>query len=146
MVNEGCIPESEFLVKAGEYIKAANEKHISVRLTVKRLVKKDEVDGNPEFDPTRNPVFDVSKVSSLNSKVKNNSDSKYPLLIRLSYGSHGKKTKCSSVIDSTNLDKFWQDYSNIAKSGMNGLVKKKKKKAKNANSKDKKKKSQRAQK
>ena len=113
---------------------------------MKRLVKKDEVEGNPEFDPTKNAVYDVSKVSSLNNKVKNNSESKYPLLIRLSYGSHGKKTKCSSVIDSSNLDKFWQDYSNIAKSGMNGLVKKKKKKAKNANSKDKKKKSQRAQK
>ncbi|SMN18803.1 similar to Saccharomyces cerevisiae YDL092W SRP14 Signal recognition particle (SRP) subunit [Maudiozyma saulgeensis] len=143
MINEGCLKESEFLVKAAEFFKIANEKKVTVHVTVKRLIKLDPVEGNPELDSTKLPLYDVSKVSSINKQVENNSTTKYPLLIRIWYGSHTKKTKCSSIVDASNLDKFWQDYSNIAKSGMNGLIKKKKKKSKNSASKDKKKKSKR---
>lgn len=141
--NEGCLSEADFLVKAEEYFKVANEKKIAVHVTVKRLIKKDPVEGNPELQGTKFPHFDVSKVSQLNRKVENNSTTKYPLLIRIWYGSHTKKTKCSAVVDADNLDKFWQDYANIAKNGMNGLIKKKKKKSKNSATKDKKKKSKR---
>ncbi|CAB4257084.1 similar to Saccharomyces cerevisiae YDL092W SRP14 Signal recognition particle (SRP) subunit [Maudiozyma barnettii] len=146
MINEGCLSESEFLVKAAQFFKIANEKKITVHVSVKRLIKLDHVEGNPERDATKFPHYDVSKVSSISKQVENNSTTKYPLLIRIWYASHTKKTKCSAIVDASNLDKFWQDYSNIAKSGMQGLIKKKKKKSKNSTSKDKKKKSKRVSK
>lgn len=141
MKNEGCLNQEEFLLKAREFFKVANEKHISVKLSIKRLIKKDDIEGNAEFDASKQPQYDVSNVSSLNNKVEDKSRSEYPLLIRISYGSHANKTKCSTIVEANILDEFWQDYSNVVKSGMNGLIKKKKKKSKNATSKDKKKKS-----
>ncbi|CCK68238.1 RNA-binding signal recognition particle subunit SRP14 KNAG_0A05750 [Huiozyma naganishii CBS 8797] len=141
MVNEGCVPASEFLVKTAEFFKLANEKHIAVRLTAKRLIKVDEVDGNDEFNATELPKFDISRESSLKTDPEAITQEQYSLLIRISFGSHAKKTKCSTVVSAADLDKFWQEYSSVVKTGMVGLVKKKKKrKGKNVVSKDKKKK------
>ncbi|AQZ12893.1 SRP14 (YDL092W) [Zygosaccharomyces parabailii] len=126
MVNEGRLANEDFLTKVKQFFHIANEKHITVRLTTKRLVVHDPIEGNAEFDATLRPRFDVSQQSQ-SLQVKNNSSNEYSLLIKMSYGSGGKKTKCSTVVSSNELDKFWQDYSNAVKSGMNGLIKKKKK-------------------
>lgn len=126
MVNEGRLSSEEFLIKVKQFFQIANEKHITVRLSTKRLVEHDPVEGNAEFDATRRPHYDVSQKSQ-GINVNDNSTNEYALLVKLSYGSSAKKTKCSTVVSSDQLDKFWQDYSSAVKSGMNGLVKKKKK-------------------
>ncbi|CAI4311311.1 CEQ_1a_G0006900.mRNA.1.CDS.1 [Saccharomyces cerevisiae] len=130
MANTGCLSPGAFLSKVPEFFQTANEKHITVRLTAKRLIEHDPVEGNLEFDSTNHPDYDVSKKASEIS-VSSRSDREYPLLIRLSYGSHDKKTKCSTVVKASELDQFWQEYSSVFKGGMQNLIKKKKKKSKN---------------
>lgn len=136
MTNDGCLKPEEFLTKTTEFFKIANEKHLTVHLTVKRLLRHDPVEGNLEYDTTSQPHFDVSRKAQ-NTRIEANSQEEYPLLIRISYGSHSKKTKCSTTVKAELLDKFWQDYSSVVKSCMNGLIKKKKKKSKSLNTKDK---------
>ncbi|CCF56132.1 hypothetical protein KAFR_0A06970 [Kazachstania africana CBS 2517] len=138
MANEGSLAPEEFLVKASEFFKIANEKGIAVRLTVKRLVKHDPVLGNAEFDTIDKPHYDVSKVAT-SVTVQDNLSSQeiYPLLFRITYGSHANKQKCSTVVNPDVLDKFWLDYSSVVKSSMNGLVKKKKSKSKSSKEKKK---------
>ncbi|CCC68668.1 hypothetical protein NCAS_0B05840 [Naumovozyma castellii] len=139
MKNAGCLTSDEFLVKVAEYFKLANEKKIAVRLTMKRLVEHDPVQGNLELDATSKPNFDISKKSQ-DLKIEDQvSQKEYPLLIRISYGSHANKNKCSTIVKAENLDKFWQDYTSEVKGGMYGLLKKKKKKTKNVALKNKKK-------
>ena len=133
MANSGCLSPSEFLSKVPEFFKTANEKHITVRLTAKRLIEHDPVEGNLEFDTTNHPDYDVSKKAS-EVTVASRSDREYPLLIRMSYGSRDKKAKCSTVVKASELDQFWQEYSSVFKGGMQNLIKKKKKKSKNGTS------------
>lgn len=129
MVDGGHLENEEFLVKVPQFFHIANEMHITVRLSTKRLVVHDSVEGNAEFDTVNRPHYDVSQKSQ-NIRVDDNSKEVYQLLVRISYGSKAQKTKCSTVVNSDNLDKFWQDYSNAVKNGMSGLIKKKKKKSK----------------
>ncbi|EDO17819.1 hypothetical protein Kpol_1043p9 [Vanderwaltozyma polyspora DSM 70294] len=130
MSNAGVLSTQEFLVKLGEFFKIANEKHISVRMNVKRLVSYDPVEPATEHDSLNKPHYDVSKkaqtVTIDNEEI---SDKSYSILIRASYGSHKDKVKCSTVVSPDDLDKFWQEYSSVVRSNMNGLIKKKKKKA-----------------
>lgn len=127
MANQGCVDPVAFLKLAEEYFQNANKKSIAVRLSMKRFIKPDLVDGNPEFNTTELPKYDISKISGIpvNDTI---SQEQYNVLIRLSYGVGSKKNKCSTIIPSEQFDKFWQDYSALAKSHMDGLVKKKKKK------------------
>lgn len=141
MPNQGCLSPEEFLPKITEYFQIANEKEITVRLSTKRLIKHDPVEGNPELDAGGNPHFDVSRKSQ-NINVENRSEEEYPLLIRISFLSDSKKTKCSTIVKADQLDKFWQEFSTLIKGSMKGLLKKKKKKAKNVQSKHKKTKKQ----
>ncbi|CAL9728365.1 signal recognition particle subunit Srp14p [Monosporozyma unispora] len=135
MANDGCIEQDAFLQKAEEYFKEANKKSIAVRLTMKRFIQLDLVDGNPEFNTSELPKYDISKESGI-AVDDAISQTKYDILVRVSYGVKTHKNKCSTIVKSENFDKFWQDYSSMAKSNMNGLVKKKKKKAaKSANKK-----------
>lgn len=127
MTNDGCIDQAAFLVKAEEYFKEANKKGIAVRMTMKRFIQPDLVEGNPEFNTTELPKFDISKESGI-SVDDTISQATYDVLVRISYGVKAHKTKCSTIVKVENFDKFWQDYSSMAKSNMNGLVKKKKKK------------------
>ncbi|CAI1932777.1 hypothetical protein SEUBUCD646_0D01530 [Saccharomyces eubayanus] len=129
MTNTGCLSPNDFLSKVPELFKTANEKHITVRLTAKRLIEHDPVEGNLEFDATNNPEYDVSRKAP-EIFVNSSSDKEYPLLIRMSYGSHGKKAKCSTMVKANELDQFWQEYSSVFKGGMQDLIKKKKKKSK----------------
>lgn len=126
MVDGRHLENEEFLTKVPQFFHVANEKHITVRLSTKRLVIRDSVEGNLEFDAVNRPHYDVSQKSQ-NVKVDDNSKETYQLLVRMAYGSKAQKTKCSTVVNSDNLDKFWQDYSNAVKNGMTGLIKKKKK-------------------
>lgn len=126
MVDGSHLENEEFLVKVPQFFQIANEKHITVRLSTKRLIVHDDVEGNAEFDFSNRPHYDVSQKSQ-NLKVDGNSKEVYQLLVRMSYGSKAQKTKCSTVVSCDNLDKFWQDYSNAVKNGMSGLIKKKKK-------------------
>lgn len=123
MVNEGCLNNEEFLAKVPEFFQ--NEDELTVHLTAKRLVSRDPVEGNAEFDSSNHPRFDVSKQAQ-SVKVEESSSEVYPVLIRMWYG----KRKCSTAVQADALDKFWQDYSSVVKSSMKGLVKKKKKKKK----------------
>ncbi|CAI4037812.1 hypothetical protein SMKI_04G1460 [Saccharomyces mikatae IFO 1815] len=134
MANSSCLSPNEFLLKVPEFFKIANEKHKTVRLTAKRLIEHDPVEGNLEFDTTNYPDYDVSKKAS-NVVVSSSSDKEYSLLIRMSYGSHDKKAKCSTMVKANELDQFWQEYSSVFKGGMQNLIKKKKKKSKNGASK-----------
>ncbi|EJS44362.1 srp14p [Saccharomyces arboricola H-6] len=129
MTNTSCLSPNDFLSRVPEFFKIANEKHITVRLTAKRLIEHDPVDGNLEFDAVNHPAYDVSRKSS-EVLVSSSSDKEYQLLIRMSYGSHDKKAKCSTVVKANELDQFWQDYSSVFKGGMQNLIKKKKKKSK----------------
>lgn len=61
MANTGCLSPGAFLSKVPEFFQTANEKHITVRLTAKRLIEHDPVEGNLEFDSTNHPDYDVSK-------------------------------------------------------------------------------------
>ena len=128
MANDGCIEQDAFLKKAEEYFKEANKKAIAVRFTMKRYIKPDLVDGNPEFNTTELPNYDISRESGIkvNDTISQNT---YDILARISYGVKGNKHKCSTIVSVDKFDKFWLDYSTIAKSNMNGLIKKKKKKA-----------------
>lgn len=123
MVNEGCLNNEEFLAKVPQFF--SNENGLAVHLTAKRLVTRDPVEGNAEFDSVKHPQFDVSK-NAQSVKVAESSNEVYPVLIRMWYGKH----KCSTTVTAESLDKFWQDYSSVVKSSMKGLVKKKKKKTK----------------
>ncbi|QLL30476.1 hypothetical protein HG536_0A02930 [Torulaspora globosa] len=123
MVNEGCLNNEDFLAKVPEFFN--NDDELVVHLTTKRLVVRDPVDGNAEFDSAKQPQFDVSKKAQ-SLKVAESSSEMYPVLIRMRYG----KRKCSTTVTADALDKFWQDYSSVVKSSMKGLVKKKKKKTK----------------
>lgn len=121
MVNEGCLSNEDFLGRIPAYFQNTNEQ--VVRLTAKRLVNRDPVEGNKEFDTVQNPSFDVSKKAQ-SLQVKECSNEVYPILIRMKFGSK----KCSTIVSADALDKFWQDYSSSVKSSMKGLIKKKKKK------------------
>lgn len=128
MTNEGCIDNNAFIKKAEEYFQEANRKGIAVRLTMKRFIQPDLVDGNPEYNTAELPKYDISKESGI--KVNDTtSQAKYNILVRISYGVKTHKTKCSTVVSAEDFDKFWQDYCSVAKSNMNGMIKKKKKKA-----------------
>lgn len=113
----------QFLEKIPKYFEEGSRK--AIHLTVKRLVENDPVEGNAEFDAAKQPDYDVSRKAQ-SVKVETNSQRIYPVLIRAR--AHSKK--CSTVVDSDSLDKFWQDYSAVVKSSMKGLVKKKKKRTK----------------
>ncbi|KAH3901186.1 RNA-binding signal recognition particle subunit SRP14 SCDLUD_002672 [Saccharomycodes ludwigii] len=130
----------EFLSEVSKLFKTANTLKRNVRLTMKRLVVKDEVTKPLEFDSTRNSKYDVSKMSNTIKTVKSGTVSKstYKILIRATMGagktsdSYGdnKKIKVSTIVDPNDLDLFWRRYSSCIKSGMVGLSKRKKKKSK----------------
>ena len=133
MSSDGSLSSDEFLKKVVEYFLIANEKHITVRLTIKRLMKNDPVEPILEYDSLNHPEFDVStQAQSVQTHADAISQEEYLLLLRASYGSHKSKAKCSTVVESGNLDQFWQKYSSVVRSCMNGLVKTKKKKKKTA--------------
>lgn len=127
MATKAVVSPSEFLAKAAELFKSANEKKVKVHLTLKRYVKEDPVEGCLEKDATKHPQYDISKLArTLDSK--SSSEKAYPVVLRIWVGSNAKKTKFSTIVETEELDKFWQEYSSVVKSGMNGLIKKKKKK------------------
>lgn len=136
--SKAVISTTEFLQKAGELFKTANEKKVTVHISIKRYIKDDQVEGNLEKDATKAPEYDVSKMAR-NIATKESSDKSYPMVVRIWCGSNAKKTKYSTIVPTLELDQFWQDYSSVVKSGMNGLIKKKKKRKTAASNKDKKK-------
>ncbi|GMM47084.1 hypothetical protein DAPK24_036590 [Pichia kluyveri] len=111
-----------------------NDGKSSIYITQKRYSYSldDEIDG-------------VEPFSDLNDKIKpifheNKSTNKsYPILIRITDGNKdkSKKIKLSTIVEPVNLDSFWNEYTNILKSGLSGLKKKpkSKKKAKKASKK-----------
>lgn len=123
------VTHEEFFVRAGELLDMSNETGRTARLSMKRYIERDEVEGNFEFDCGNKALSDVSMMSDF-TKVKDGQLNKksYQLLVRMTVGSRGKKLKCSTLVNADSLDKFWKDYASILKSGMKGLEKKKKKK------------------
>ncbi|KAK5778801.1 RNA-binding signal recognition particle subunit SRP14 PWA37_001304 [Arxiozyma heterogenica] len=141
MTNDGCIDQDAFLKKAEEYFKEANKKAIAVRFTMKRYIKPDLVDGNPEYNTDESPKYDISKESGIkvNDTISQNT---YNILVRISYGVKLNKHKCSTIVPVDSFDKFWLNYSAVTKNNMDGLIKKKKKKVGKSVSKNKIKKGQ----
>ncbi|AMD21728.1 HFL128Wp [Eremothecium sinecaudum] len=114
----------EFLVQVKELVGIANRDQLSLNIKMKRLVEKDAVVLNEEFDASSHPRADISRMSGL----KDGNSNRYPILLRVSLRSKGDKKKCSTIVEADSLDKFWQEYVSVLKDGMNNLVKMKKKK------------------
>ncbi|KAK6198933.1 signal recognition particle, SRP9/SRP14 subunit [Scheffersomyces amazonensis] len=68
--------------------------------------------------------------------LEESSQDQYPILIRVTMNGKDKKDtkkdklKLSTVVDTGDLDQFWQEYIQIIKNGFVGLKKKEKKKSK----------------
>ncbi|CUS22049.1 LAQU0S04e07008g1_1 [Lachancea quebecensis] len=120
----------EFLKAVPGVFALANEGKNSVNLSVKRLVKRDPVEGNDEFNATELPLYDVSKKSQFTKVPQDANNLQYDVLVRIKKGSGEGVVKHSTVVKADALDKFWKEYSAAIKSGMTRLVKKKKKKVK----------------
>jgi hypothetical protein len=101
----------------------------SIYITQKRLsytIDK-EIDGTLPFSDLPADVKPILHDSTPKTKS-------YPVLIRITDGNKdkSKKMKLSTVVQPENLDLFWNEYTNILKTGFVGLKKKSKKKAKKA--------------
>ncbi|CEP61518.1 RNA-binding signal recognition particle subunit SRP14 LALA0_S03e04654g [Lachancea lanzarotensis] len=118
----------EFLKIVPSVFEEANAAKKSVNLSVKRLVERNVVEGNDEFNATELPLADVSRKSKFTSIPSEARKKQYDVLVRIKKGNGDTLVKHSTVVKAENLDKFWQDYSAAIKSGMTGLVKKKKNK------------------
>ncbi|SCU89762.1 LAME_0E05358g1_1 [Lachancea meyersii CBS 8951] len=121
------LPE-EFLKIVPAVFEEANAAKKSVNLSVKRLVERDVVEGNEEFNSRDLPLSDVSRKAKFTIIPEEAHNKQYDVLVRIKK-SHGETlVKYSTVVKAEQLDKFWKDYSSAIKSGMVGLVKKKKNK------------------
>lgn len=118
----GRLNNTDFLAKVNEAL-TSNEGKSSVYFTQKRL--------SQSLEPaTSDNITDLSSnvVDHPNAFISNHQT--YPVLIRFTLGD--KKSKASTVVEPENLDKFWNDYAHVLKTGFVGLKRKEKKKAKKA--------------
>ncbi|SCV04354.1 LANO_0G09692g1_1 [Lachancea nothofagi CBS 11611] len=130
MTDSKRLTPEEFLKVVPGVFEEANKSKKSVNLSVKRLVERDLIEGNDEFNATELPRFDVSQKAQF-TKIPSEANSKqYGVLVRIKKGDGESLIKHSTVVKAEHIDKFWKDYSSAIKSGMVGLIKKKKKKAK----------------
>lgn len=85
----------------------------------------DEINGVEPFNDLSKDVKPVLHDNQPNCK-------KYSILIRITDGNKDKlsKIKLSTVVEPKDLDSFWNEYTNILKSGFIGLKKKSKSKKK----------------
>lgn len=106
----------------------------SIYLTQKRL----SYNVDAEIEGTA-PLSDLSKGVDPVLHASTPDVKKYPILIRVTDGNKDKsaKIKLSTVVEPENLDAFWNEYTNVLKTGFVGLKKKakSKKKAKKASKK-----------
>lgn len=100
----------------------------SIYLTQKRLSYNldDEINGTEEFSDLSNNVKPILHETKLNNSKK------YSILIRITDGNKDKnlKIKLSTIVEPEKLDSFWNEYTNILKTGFIGLKKKSKSKKK----------------
>lgn len=103
----------------------------SIYVTQKRLSYNidDEINGVEPFS-------DLSKDVKLILHKNQPNFKKYSILIRITDGNKDKssKIKLSTVVEPKDLDSFWNEYTNILKSGFIGLKKKPKSKKKSKKS------------
>lgn len=117
----------QFFKQVSEFLTKNNGKS-SIYLTQKRFSYDidSEIEGTEPFEDLPNGVEPL-----LHQKTTQNSK-KYPILIRITDGNidKSKKIKLSTVVEPDQLDSFWNEYTNILKSGFIGLKKKSKSKSK----------------
>lgn len=99
----------------------------SIYITQKRYsydIEK-EIDGSALFGDLPAGVTPILHEHTPDSK-------KYPVLIRVTDGNKNKsaKIKISTIVSPEHLDAFWNEYTNILKTGFVGLKKKSKSKKK----------------
>ncbi|KAI3405581.2 hypothetical protein KGF56_001599 [Candida oxycetoniae] len=119
------LDNSQFLSQLKDLV-LKNQGKSSVYLTQKRLsTEKPHGESLSTDFPTN--VIDMDKSLPRNEQ-------KYPILIRVSMnssnnrdGEGGKKVKISTVVETEQLNQFWQDYIQVIKIGFVGLKKKEKK-------------------
>ncbi|GMG23390.1 unnamed protein product [Ambrosiozyma monospora] len=126
----GRLSNKEFLSQVESHLKK-NEGKSSVYLTQKRLNSIDDTQiDSTNTDDKLSSKFDVIDPLSSTKTTEETKDTtaEYPLLLRFTDGT--KDLKLSTVVEFKELNKFWDDYSNVLKAGFVGLKKKTKKKAK----------------
>ncbi|GME79437.1 unnamed protein product [Ambrosiozyma monospora] len=122
----GKLSNKEFLAQVETHLKKNGGKS-SVYLTQKRLNSIDETQiDSTNTDDKLSSKFDV--IDPLSSTKTEDTTKEYPLLLRFTDGT--KNLKLSTVVEFEELNKFWDDYSNVLKAGFVGLKKKTKKKSK----------------
>ena len=124
---------ADFLKRLSNILEV-NEGKSSVYLTQKRLLSALPINDNQDN------MSDLSSnvIEKVPSKIVPNTNT-YPVLIRASMnskhtseGTIKKKLKISTIVETNNLDIFWDDYSQVIKNNFVGLKKKEKKKSKKA--------------
>ncbi|KAI5966096.1 hypothetical protein CANMA_003342 [Candida margitis] len=119
------LDNSQFLKELSQVVTNNNGKS-SIYLTQKRLSSPD-VTSSPSINDLPTNVIP-------NDQIQNNTS--YPILIRISMNSSNNKEKkqdklrLSTVVETDQLNQFWQEYIRVLKNGLVGLKKKEKKKNK----------------
>lgn len=107
------LENNKFLAEVDKLLQSTNTNNSSLYFTQKRYIPFDTVEG-----------------------LQRPEDGKYSILIRCTDGNSdkSKKVKVSTVVNYTNLESFWGEYTNVLKNNISGglLKKKKKKKSKAA--------------
>ncbi|SCU82042.1 LADA_0C02652g1_1 [Lachancea dasiensis] len=125
MSDSGRVSPEAFLKVVPPLFEAANQSKQSIHLSIKRLVERNLIEGNDEFNASELPLSDVSMKSQFTEVPQGARNKQYDVLVRIKKGHGDSVSKHSTVVKADQLDKFWKDYSSAIKGGMIGLVKKK---------------------
>ncbi|CCE80057.1 Piso0_003154 [Millerozyma farinosa CBS 7064] len=122
----GRLNNKEFLNEVKSLLETNNGES-SVYFTQKRLKPALALNETEGIDDLASNVVD--------SKIGSKNEQQYGILIRVAASSSdksagSKKTKLSTVVETNQLDEFWNDYAQVLKAGLTGLKKKEKKKSK----------------
>lgn len=120
------LDNSQFLKQLNDAVTNNNGKS-SIYLTQKRLASSSNESSSLSIDDLPTNVIPHNQIQNSTS---------YPILVRISMNSTNnkdkkqEKLKLSTVVETDQLTRFWQQYIRVLKNGFVGLKKKEKKKNK----------------
>lgn len=120
------LDNSQFLKQLNDAVTNNNGKS-SIYLTQKRLASSSNESSSLSIDDLPTNVIPHNQIQNSTS---------YPILVRISMNSTNnkdkkqEKLKLSTVVETDQLNRFWQQYIRVLKNGFVGLKKKEKKKNK----------------
>ncbi|CCG22024.1 hypothetical protein CORT_0B03130 [Candida orthopsilosis Co 90-125] len=120
------LDNSQFLKQLNDAVTNNNGKS-SIYLTQKRLASSSNESSSSSIDDLPTNVIPHNQIQNSTS---------YPILVRISMNSTNnkdkkqEKLKLSTVVETDQLNRFWQQYIRVLKNGFVGLKKKEKKKNK----------------